>query len=337
MLMIKNVAVGAIHPNPFRDLNTYPWIESKLTQLVASIKEVGFWVGVIARPHGKDYQMAFGHHRIEAAKRAGLKSIPLVIDDLTDQQMIQYMGRENGEDYASDFLVMLNTWDGAVQYFRGSPRVMAKPIEIARLLGWTRHDSTSRGELRMNDVASACAAGHALVTNGYVGRGDLQGLTVSAAFALLTRAQDRIEGLARLGAREGHKPAATKQGQAVIGRATRTTARRVAEGKVAQRQIRTELDVNTVNAAMRTEKPVRTPLFSLFAEGLCGQIARMLATDSAAEKIDEIAKALEHIELDEDKATIRRLHHELTELGHRSARAIKRTTLGKVVKLKAID
>jgi hypothetical protein len=49
--------------------------------------------------------------------------------------MLQYMGRENGEDYATDYLVMLNTWDGAVEFF-GRAQKKSKPLDIARLLGW---------------------------------------------------------------------------------------------------------------------------------------------------------------------------------------------------------
>ena len=35
----------------------------------------------------------------------------MIVRDLTDQQMLELMGRENGEDYSTDFLVMLNTWE----------------------------------------------------------------------------------------------------------------------------------------------------------------------------------------------------------------------------------
>jgi hypothetical protein len=58
--------------------------------------------------------------------------------------MLQYMGRKNGEDYAADFLVMLNTWDGAAKFLDKSKGYrkagtaipsQTQPIEIARLLG----------------------------------------------------------------------------------------------------------------------------------------------------------------------------------------------------------
>ena len=37
----------------------------------------------------------------------------MVVRDLDDKQMLQFMGRENGEDYNADFLVMLEIWEAA--------------------------------------------------------------------------------------------------------------------------------------------------------------------------------------------------------------------------------
>jgi hypothetical protein len=51
------------------------------------------------------------------------------------------MGRENGEDYGAEFLVMLNTWEAALQFisaeFPADRPGKPQAIEIARLLGWT--------------------------------------------------------------------------------------------------------------------------------------------------------------------------------------------------------
>jgi len=55
---------------------------------------------------------------------------PIIERKLTDEQMLQFMGRENGEDYKSDFNIMLNTWDGAIK-FSGTGK---SDVEIARLL-----------------------------------------------------------------------------------------------------------------------------------------------------------------------------------------------------------
>src|SRR4051794_9494322 len=89
---IETVPLSKVRPNPHRDLSTYPWVEEKLTQLMRSIGDVGFWTGVIARKTDDGYELAFGHHRIEAARRLGLNEVPLVIKALDDRQMLQLMG-----------------------------------------------------------------------------------------------------------------------------------------------------------------------------------------------------------------------------------------------------
>jgi hypothetical protein len=53
-------------------------------------------------PKGR-FQIAFGHHRVEAARRRGLKQVPLIVRDLSDGDMLRFMGRENGEDYSTQF------------------------------------------------------------------------------------------------------------------------------------------------------------------------------------------------------------------------------------------
>src|SRR5215831_1330877 len=115
---IVSAAIDRIANNPYRRLHAYPFIEKKLQALQHSIEDVGLWPSVMARPlKGKlwDYELAFGHHRLEAARRQGLKSIQLISETLSDIQMLQYMGRENLEDYDSSFLIQLESWEAAVK------------------------------------------------------------------------------------------------------------------------------------------------------------------------------------------------------------------------------
>lgn len=52
------------------------------------------------------------------------------------------MGRENMEDYNSDFLTMLETWEAAAEHlFPSMDGNTTQPIAIAKLLGWAQNDS----------------------------------------------------------------------------------------------------------------------------------------------------------------------------------------------------
>jgi len=98
---LVNIKLSEIKPNPNRDLKFNPYNEEKITALMASIGETGFWTNVIVRksPDGKGYEQAYGHHRIEAARRSGIKEADFVVRDLDENMMLKMMELENQEDY----------------------------------------------------------------------------------------------------------------------------------------------------------------------------------------------------------------------------------------------
>jgi hypothetical protein len=51
------------------------------------------------------------------------------------------MGREDMEDYNSDFLTMLETWEAAAEHLGATRAQSVQSLEIAKLLGWVQADS----------------------------------------------------------------------------------------------------------------------------------------------------------------------------------------------------
>ena len=98
---LVNIKLCDIRPNPNRDLKFNPLNEEKITALMASIGETGFWTNVIVRKatDGKGYEQAYGHHRIEAARRSNIKEADFVVRDLDENMMLKMMELENSEDY----------------------------------------------------------------------------------------------------------------------------------------------------------------------------------------------------------------------------------------------
>ena len=157
------------------------------------------------------YELAFGHHRIEAARRSVMKSIPLIVEELTDTQMLQYMGRENLEDYNAAFLIQLESWEAASKsglVLSAKADREPQPIEIAKTLGWTviKEQEGRPPNNVMNDTARACAAAYALIQGGYNTRDDFVSLDVRAARDLVERGFSRIEQIEKAG-RKGATPA----------------------------------------------------------------------------------------------------------------------------------
>jgi len=140
---LRNVKLSLIDPNPFRDgsggnppatwksvAEVYGFDEAKLGELQDSFRRNGVWAGAHVRPHGGRFQLAFGHHRFEAASRLGIKEIPVVVAELSDDQMLQFMASENSEEYGHDFaLGVMNAVEAVVKAYGAGLVKLEKPIK----------------------------------------------------------------------------------------------------------------------------------------------------------------------------------------------------------------
>jgi ParB-like chromosome segregation protein Spo0J len=98
---MPDVALELIKPNPFRDFDLHPIDEAQVERLKASIDSDGFWSSVVARKVAGSYEIAFGHHRIEAARRLGWTHAPIEVRDLSDWDMVRMLTSENATQRGS--------------------------------------------------------------------------------------------------------------------------------------------------------------------------------------------------------------------------------------------
>ena len=90
----NNVAISAISPNP-RQPRTH-FDPAALNELIASIKEIGILQPPVVRQTtpGK-YELVMGERRFRAAKAAGLKTIPVIIRQTPDNELLREALIEN--------------------------------------------------------------------------------------------------------------------------------------------------------------------------------------------------------------------------------------------------
>ena len=95
------IALKDIRPNPYRNLERYPLSQPTVDQLVRSIQatDAGFWDNVVVRKNGDVYELAYGHHRLEAARQAGLKDADFIVKKLSDADMLKVMTLENESNF----------------------------------------------------------------------------------------------------------------------------------------------------------------------------------------------------------------------------------------------
>jgi ParB family chromosome partitioning protein len=88
------VPIDAISHNPHQPRQSFK--ESELQELAASIREHGIIQPLIVAPAmGGTYTLIAGERRLQAARRAGLNRVPVVIRSASDQQLLELALIEN--------------------------------------------------------------------------------------------------------------------------------------------------------------------------------------------------------------------------------------------------
>ena len=90
---IAEIKISDIRSNPYQPRKTFD--ETTLQELADSIKEHGIIEPVIVKKAIKGYELVAGERRTKAAKIAGLETIPAIIKDFNDQEMMEIALIEN--------------------------------------------------------------------------------------------------------------------------------------------------------------------------------------------------------------------------------------------------
>lgn len=148
------INVKDIEYNRFRDLDLNPINPDHVDVLADSITELGFFSGITVRPlRGGKYEAAAGHHRFEAARQAGIKMLEAVVQDYTDEQMVQIMVKENATQRGGNALATLDS-------VAATARVIAKQIllgegEASRILEAFDNKNLASGKPSRTVLANA--------------------------------------------------------------------------------------------------------------------------------------------------------------------------------------
>jgi len=150
---VQMLALEVLLDNPHQPRSAVD--EEGLQQLTLTIQDQGFQGVLVARPHpvqSEAYQITAGHRRREAARRAGLTALPVVVKDFTDQEMAIMAVTENIQredlaplDEGKLYCIMMESMGmtleqvaGAVKksesYVRNRRRVAMAPPDIQQMV-----------------------------------------------------------------------------------------------------------------------------------------------------------------------------------------------------------
>lgn len=92
----SEIAIELIVPNPKQPRRTFP--EQELQELAESIRTKGVLQAILVRPDPVDpsrFEIVAGERRWRAARRAGLSSIPAIVREMDDREMLEIAIIEN--------------------------------------------------------------------------------------------------------------------------------------------------------------------------------------------------------------------------------------------------
>lgn len=89
----RSLPLGSIRANPYQARTI--WNDDDLKELADSIKANGVVQPIIVRPFQGGYQLIAGERRFRAAEMVGLKVIPAVVREVTDEQLFEWSLVEN--------------------------------------------------------------------------------------------------------------------------------------------------------------------------------------------------------------------------------------------------
>lgn len=135
-----------IQPNPFRDFSIDPINPDAVDSLKRSIDDHEFWNGLLVRKLGKRYQLVFGHHRLEAAKLAGIEEIEVPVVDWSDDEVVRAMCAENATQRSTNFSACANDVAAAMRVLgyamltndkapEGFGKIFQKPLSFEKCKG----------------------------------------------------------------------------------------------------------------------------------------------------------------------------------------------------------
>lgn len=139
---IVELPLDELRPNPYQPRKLFD--DGALNELCESIKEHGVFQPIIVKKSIKGYEIIAGERRFRASKMAGKETIPAIIRDFTDDQMMEISLLENLQREN------LNPLEEALAYKNMIDRLGLTQDELAKRVGKSRsHITNIIGILRL--------------------------------------------------------------------------------------------------------------------------------------------------------------------------------------------
>ncbi len=90
---IASIPISQVAPNPLQPRTVFD--ATRLQELANSIETHGIIQPILVRRHSGQYELIAGERRLRAAKLAGLSEVPAIVQDFTDERVLEVALIEN--------------------------------------------------------------------------------------------------------------------------------------------------------------------------------------------------------------------------------------------------
>ena len=129
---VAQVSIDSIQRNPRQPRETFD--STELENLAASIREHGVIQPLIVSPgRGGSYTLIAGERRLQASRKAGLKTVPVVVRTATDQQLLELALIENVQRADLNPIEEAEAYQNLAKEFRMSHETIATRVGKSRV------------------------------------------------------------------------------------------------------------------------------------------------------------------------------------------------------------
>ena len=139
---IVEIPINELMSNPYQPRKIFD--EESLRELAESIKEHGVFQPIIVKKSVKGYNIIAGERRTKASELAGLKTVPAIVRDFSDEEMMQVALLENLQREDLSAIEEAKAYKSIIESLR------LTQDELAKRLGKSRsHITNMLGLLRL--------------------------------------------------------------------------------------------------------------------------------------------------------------------------------------------
>ncbi len=122
---------GQIKPNPFQPREDFD--QQSIDELAQSIKEKGVIQPLLVRRRGDNYELIAGERRFRAANSLGLKEIPVIVREVSDQDSLELALIENIQREGLNPIEEAHAYQHLIDKFKVSQEKISEVLGKARV------------------------------------------------------------------------------------------------------------------------------------------------------------------------------------------------------------